>query len=340
MPPMRPAIVIYTNCQGQALAGLLARHPALQGHDFVFLRAWLKDQPRPADLQRCVAYLHQPAWGDADFVDQLPASAVRIALPLLSCSVLWPHAFDRPDEPVGWRFPYGDRFLIAQLRAGQTPEAAVDTYLAMDMPAKLKLDRLLALEVQRWQQDDARCGTDLAPFIARKLRRERLFYTPDHPSDRLLIELANQVLPRLGLARFGMPDWATHKHALDGVELPIHPTIAAHFQLPWITPEHRYPLHGGWLSLDARSWYLAYAQALQQPGLEQGLQEAIHALATGPIEKVVNLCGLIRLRQPSHPGANALLAVVHGLVGRRDQAAQLLRATFTAPAPQPEACTP
>lgn len=325
---VRPAICVYSNCQGQALAGWLARHPALQGWDFVFLRAWLAEEPTPADAERCHLLIHQPSWGEPPFAARLAPHVRRLAVPLLSCSVLWPYAFDRPDEPAGWRFPYGDRFLLQRLKAGDTPEAATAAYLAQDLATRLKLDRLLALEVQRWQQDDVRCGTALAPFMARELLRQRLFFTPDHPTDVLLLQLANQVLLRLRLQPFAEPDWAGHRHQLAGVEVPVHPAVVRHFGLPWVQADTTWPLHGGHVSLDTAAWYQAYATALQRPGTAQGLQDALDALAAGRLPEVLNLLWLLNTREPHNPAVQALHAVVQAMAGRPAQSAALLRGAF------------
>jgi hypothetical protein len=333
---MQPAILIYSNCQGHALASLLRRHPALQGWDFVILRAWLNDMPAAADLARCHLLIQQPSWGEPPFAEQLPAHARRLMVPLLSCSVLWPYAFDRPSEPVGWRFPYGDRFLQAQVKAGATADAAAEAYLGLDLPARVQLDRLLALEVQRWQQDDTKCGTLMAPFLERELLRQPLFFTPDHPTDRLLLELANQVLMRLGLAPFGAPDWEQHQHQLSGVEVPVHPGIVGHFGLPYVAPQKSWRLYGGWLSLDTRSTYRAYAAALQRPLPADGLQEALDAVSAGQFEVALNICGLIRIREPQHAAALSVLATIQALLGRRSEAADLLRQAYAPAASGPQ----
>jgi hypothetical protein len=325
---MPPLICVHANCQGQALAGLLARHPGLQGAEFVFLRAWLGDEPTAEQLSRCQLLIRQNSFALPAFAQRLPAAARQIVVPLLACSVLWPFAFDKPDEPAGWRFPYGDRYLIGQLRQGRSPQQAADDYLALDVAARVRLDRLLAMEVQRWQQDDQKCDVQLAAFIEANLLRERLFFTPDHPTDRLLIELANRVLALLGQPPFGTPDWAHHQHALRGVEVPLHPAIVRHFALPFAAVDQRYPLHGGWLECTTHDYYQRHAAALATPGISEAMHEAAAALQAGDLKTAFNIAWLVRTRYPAHSGASATLAVASALLGQREQAAQLLRASF------------
>ena len=55
-----------------------------------------------------------------------PSEHVRqIPIPVLSCTVLWPFAFEKANEATAWRFPYGDRLIVAKLKDGLTPQQAV-----------------------------------------------------------------------------------------------------------------------------------------------------------------------------------------------------------------------
>ena len=317
-------IIVYTNCQGQGLIKLLTQHGALAGQQFVHLRAWLKDVPTPTQLASCRVCIVQPAWGKPDFIDQLPAAAQILAIPLLSCALFWPHAFDRPDEPAGWRFPYGDRFIAGRLKSGRNAEQAVDDYFSQDFAKTINLDKLLQLERYKWHRNDQDMSVRLAPFIEANLFSQRLFFTPDHPTDVLLIELANQVLAALGLALFNRPDWTTYRHSLDGVEVPIHSSIARHFGIDWLRPDHLYTPYGGYLSLSHRDYFVSYARTVQDPGWSTACRAALVAMAAGDYNTALNVSALIRLRAPRDKNALALQAVVSALAGQPHQAVRLL----------------
>jgi len=326
---MNPVVCTYANCQGEQLARLLIRHPALHGHEFHWPGANLGQSPPDDAVERCTLFIRQSTYPEPPFAANLPAQARRIVVPTLSCSLFWPYAFDRPDEPAGWRFPYGDRFLMRKVKEGFGAEQAADAYLALDVPAAVRIERLLALEEQRWRNEDSRTDVPMADFTIAHLLGERLFFTPDHPTDRLLHELANRVLLRIGLAPFAEPDWATHTHALAATEVPVHPAIVGHLALPFLRHDQQYALFGGHLELDARETYIRYARALKAPSFEDGMREAVAALHADNLGSALNLCELVRWRQPGNRDAAATLAVVHALQGQREQAAALLMSTLT-----------
>jgi len=327
---MKPVVCIYANCQGEALGRLLRQHPSLAGQEFVVLKAWLQEQPSDDQLARCEVLIYQDSFGMPAFLDRPAIDARRVCIPLLTCSFLWPYGFDKPNEPVGWRFPYGDRYLIGQLRQGVAPAQATADYAALDLSTKLDLDRLRDMEVQKWLRYDANTDVRMGEFLQQHVLSHRLFFTPDHPTDVVMIELCNQVLAKLGQPPFGWPSWQGYSHSLAGTEVPVHPSVLRHFGVSWLTPEHRYPLHGGYLSLDAAACYARYAAALQAPSMAEGLREAVGAIARQDDAAALNICNLIRLRAPQQPWALAAIALVQALHGQRAEAAAQLLAAMPA----------
>lgn len=327
---MRPVVCLYTNCQGEALQTLLRQHPALRGHEFVYLKAWLQEQPGDDVLARCEVLVHQASFGTPAFADRLPAGAKCVRIPLITCSFLWPFGFDRPNEPVGWRFPYGDRHLVAQIRQGVEPAQAAADYADMDLAERLDLPRLRDMEVQKWQRYDASTDVAMAAFLQQHMLAQRLFFTPDHPTDFVLLELCNQVLARLGHAAFMPPKWDHHIHTLSGNEVPVHPSLLRHFGITWAAADTIYPLHGGFLSVTARSYYARYAEALKAPTMADGYRAAIEAIARNDDVTALHICNLIRLRIPKQPLAMAAQGLVLALHGQRDKAAAMFRAALPA----------
>jgi hypothetical protein len=246
-----------------------------------------------------------------------------MVIPLVSTAVFWPYAFDRPEEPVGWRYPYGDRYIAARVRRGEDPTMVARDYLQANLAADMDLDRLLAMEEKKWRQIDAASDIEITELLVADLLTQQLFFTPDHPTDVVLFHLASQIADKLGLDALEEPDWRTHKHSLRNVELPVHPAIAQHFALTWAQREKKYPMFGGWIERNTQEFYESYARTLSVPGFEAALIEAARALHLGDVPNAVNICTLVRMREPQHVWAGALLAVVHALVGNRQQATLL-----------------
>lgn len=320
---MADLICVYANCQGEGLISLLRASPQLADTDFVYLRAWLKERPTDDQISRCSLLLYQTSFGLPAFLAELPVGARSMVIPLVSNAVFWPYAFDRPEEPVGWRYPYGDRHIAARVRRGEDPEQVAKSYFQANLAAEIDLDRLLVLEEKKWRQIDAASDIEIADLLVAELLRQQLFFTPDHPTDVVLFHLANQIVGKLGLDALAQPDWNTHRHSLRNVELPVHPVIAQHFKLEWAQREKKYPMFGGWIERTAQAYYESYARMLAEPGFGAALAEAALALHRGDGPSAVNICTLVRMREPQHAWAGALLAVVHALVGNRQQATLL-----------------
>lgn len=325
---MRDVICFYTNCLGQGLIKLFQQHPALKDFEFIHCRPWLKEEPGEDQLKRCSLMFSQVSFSKASFFDALPASTRHFTLPVLACSVFWPYAFDRPDDPVGWRFPYGDRFLISCHKAGKSIEQSVSEYMQSDISSLVHVDRLLDFELKRLRQMDRSCNVQIAGFVADSLLTRRLFFTPDHPTDILLLEIANQILVQLSLPQFNSPNWERHVHMLQGVELPIHPSILRHLTLPFFDAGYAYPQWGGWLSYTAKEFYTWYAIALRRPSIEQGMEEAAQAISAGDYARVLNLCSLVRLREPHDQRALATSAVAFASLGKAREAGELIAQAF------------
>jgi hypothetical protein len=321
---MQPVVIFYTNCQGQGLIKLLAGQQGFLDHELVFLTAWQHACPSEDQIARCQVLIYQNSFGVPEFLEELPAEAVRIVIPLITCAFMWPFTFDRPSEKVGWRFPYGDRQLIAKMREEVAPEAAATEYFSQDLGRQMNLNRLLDLEFQKWEKYDKESDVRIGAFLKNNVFNHRLFFTPDHPTDFVMIELANQLLEKLNQPRIELPEWADHQHALAGTEVPVHPSIVRHFALTDPAEDHLYPLWGGSKALDALNFYASYCRALRAPSIDEALQEAVNAIHNGDEAMALNICTLVSLRYPMHPWAMAILALVSALNGQREMACQLL----------------
>lgn len=321
---MEPIVIFYTNCQGQGLIKLLAEQEGFRDHELVFLTAWQRVRPSEDQIARCQVMIYQNSFGVPDFLEELPAEATRIVIPLITCAFMWPFTFDRPNEKVGWRFPYGDRQLIAKMRDDIAPEVVAAEYFSQDLGRQMNLNRLLDLEFQKWEKYDKESDVRIGAFLKNNIFSHRLFFTPDHPTDVVMIELANQLLDKLNQPRIEISDWAAHPHALAGTEVPVHPSIIRHFAIPYLAEDHQHPLWGGSKSLDTLGFYVSYCRALRAPSIDEALQEAVTAVFNNDNSTALNICTLISLRDPVHPWAMTVLALVSALNGQREMACQLL----------------
>jgi tetratricopeptide (TPR) repeat protein len=216
-------------------------------------------------------------------VSKIDVSANVIWYPNVTGVFLWPYSSEAHirnqslpwfhDGPYGDQF--GDRWLNRAIAANLPPEDVVDQYLELDIAKKINLDRLFELHIDRAHQRDARTDFALTPIIERCFREERLFLTPANLDLPLFIPLARGVYEQLGapareVDRVLDSLWRSVFPALD---LPVHPSVARHFGLKFITPETRYRVPGG-ERISFTEWVSRYVRYQWNDDLLQGLHAA------------------------------------------------------------------
>ena len=204
-------------------------------------------------------------------VEALELGGELIRVPELQLDFLWPfagqpHLANTPEElfPNG-PFPsdLGDAWLNRALEGLSRPEAAVEAYLALDVARTVDLDRMKDLALERQAEHDRILGVDFASRIAEGWRSRPLFLSPRAPGEELFGLLVEAVFSRLGVAYAGEAAPPASR------ELPIHPSVAAHFGLDAALTQ---PRAQGWGEpVDFAEYvrrYLAYSEG---PELERGV---------------------------------------------------------------------
>jgi len=176
----------------------------------------------------------------------VPAKAERIRVPHLVADFLWPfagqaHPQNRGIFPiVGGPYPaeHGDSFLDQMAEQNVPEDEAVARYLALDIAKEANLDAKLADRLARLRKADEQTGFSLAAIIEAEFRTTQLFISRERPSFTLMRKFAGQVFARLGVKAELAEKWQKLGYPLS--EQPIHPGVARHFNLRYITPDQRY----------------------------------------------------------------------------------------------------
>ncbi|HVA26690.1 MAG TPA: WcbI family polysaccharide biosynthesis putative acetyltransferase [Candidatus Baltobacteraceae bacterium] len=276
-------LIVYGNCQAEAIAAVLRRHPRITAlFEIVYLRSF--DHPTEGiaalddrDAERC-AMLFEQYDANAPFPspEKLPRQAHRVTFPAADLHLLWPLGSVNPanlPEPPRYphgRFVYGDAAVIRQIQGGATAEEALAYYLERSEQDLPPLDKFLRLEQARLAQRDARCDVKVSPLIFDRFQSERLFWTINHPTHALLRELINAILakaaslePRLARVRLDNEYFKKHfaSEVLGAIAVPIHPKVAEYFVLSWYDPNERWTYYG-----DTRT-YEAYFREMIEYGV-------------------------------------------------------------------------
>ena len=180
--------------------------------------------------------------------------AKHVAFPSLVLRLLWPfnsvnpkNKAAPPDFPFG-RFPYGDSFIQSCLEQGVSRSGILRLYFNKAWsPTWPDLDLLFRKESERLSALDSTFKLGIGSYILKHFRRQRLFLTLLSPTDLLLAELTARLLATafpddqamavnasVAIASMGPRD------CLGLLAIPIHPLVARHFQLTWITPNSRF----------------------------------------------------------------------------------------------------
>ena len=171
-------------------------------------------------------------------LSRLNESCISVSIPNFHWAVFWPFNVhdprNNPDDklyPYG-KYPYGNLIILNMLKAGLNSEQIFAQYMELDLNSVFNLSEVLTNTLTRAYADDCRLDVKVTPFIQQNFRSRRLFATINHPSFEVILEVANQVLPLVGIARLpadavnGLPQWGGHI-------LPIHPSITKFFKLEY-----------------------------------------------------------------------------------------------------------
>ncbi len=178
----------------------------------------------------------------------IPASAERIAVPVVRAEFLWPYAGAPHPKNAGtdslregpYPADFGDIFLDTMMGEGVSEDEAIRRYLALDIAAEAGLNDLLDTTLHALATLDARSGFDLASFVASEFRQQNLFATTERLRLPLFRHIAGCVFSRMGVERLRAE--ALMEAPFTPGAMPIHPGVLRHFGMAAPLPDHRYPV--------------------------------------------------------------------------------------------------
>lgn len=263
---MSKTVIVYGNCQAEAVAAILRADPAAESRlRILYLRSF--DHPsegygelRSEDVADCAVLLEQHDPRPFPNRDLLPLHCATAKFPAIDVNLLWPFFCVNPHDetdpalfPFG-RFPYGDRIIVDCVDKQMLPEEILDYYLTAWERYGVDLDRLLQLESARLLARDANCDVKMGDYVLQRFAGERLFWTPNHPTSTLLRELIHRLLHACAKAEpalkgFDVDATVAYRFSPEGplgaLSVPVHPAIAGHFRSCWYDADARYQWFGG-----------------------------------------------------------------------------------------------
>ncbi len=295
-------IVFIGNCQAGSLRHVYARFVQPHTRHEVFHVATHEDLSE-ANRQRIQAAdavaLQMQDFSTKAGAMPLPDGVPVYRFPVVSGAFLWPFSGrERPGNknvPIrpGGSYPaqLGDSWLNRMIRDGVDAEEATRQYLALDVATVTDFDRLYRITLAKQRRMDDALGFQVASIIDEHFRDEPLFLTAYHPGMRIMKHLAVTVFRAMGVDEAivdRMGRLFRHDLSLPLSEVPIHPSIARHFGLRFVTPDKPYRFHNEG-AYTFEEWAHRYMEGAWNPDLAEGAVDTQQRRAPGPtIEKLRN----------------------------------------------------
>lgn len=264
-PVQQKTLLVYGNCQAEALFNLMQKD-ALVSSLFRVLYYPSFEAPggtrvplSPDDLSRCALFFSQHDPEPFPYADQLPENCLIVHFPSVDFNLLWPfnciNPYNKPEFPqFPWgRFPYGDRVILECVKSGMAAGDILEYYLTGWEQYKPDLKRLARLEEGRLISRDGHCEVQMAQWVLERFRRERLFWTVNHPTQMLLCEVLQGLFRAAAGLEPALQNADIRKTSqvyfpageqLSIANIPIHPALAEELQLEWYDPGQTFKVFG------------------------------------------------------------------------------------------------
>jgi Flp pilus assembly protein TadD len=316
-------VVFFGNCQAGGLNAAYNQYIS-EGEDD---RSIVVNNLAPVDV-RCKAFgsaevvVAQVADMNGAVVEELRKEAPRLILfPYLSGSYLWPYTcsahsmYLKSDLHRFQAYLPGDRFLNEQFDSGAEPEAAADAYLTLDIERAARLERLYDVTMRVQRARDEKSGIETAEFIERNLSKEPLFATAGHPRKALFIHMATQIFDKIGVSWKALlrMQLTMQRGPLDVDEVPIHPKIAAFFNLPGISDASLYSVRS------FRQTFRQYAVRYMQMNFDRPVLEGLEHFRNGEHELAVAALSEGLQHSPPSPHGWRILSLALSKLGRTEE---------------------
>lgn len=245
--------LLHANCQGEALADLLILSPEFAGEWQVRHYVNYMREPVPLTaLGQCDFFVYQHLgehWGELAserLRTALRQDAKTCCIPNMFFKGYWP--FWTSTSPID----YGDYLLDKLIDSGAEKSVILASYYKGSIQKFVNLDTNLTSTLKIEEEKEKLCDIKTTELVRTHWKNEFLFYACNHPAKRLLIYTANEILAKLGLKPLTEAVTKNYLPDYGNFELPIHPQVAAHFELAFLKPDSSFKI------FDRRLTFLEY----------------------------------------------------------------------------------
>ncbi|HVZ28774.1 MAG TPA: WcbI family polysaccharide biosynthesis putative acetyltransferase [Asticcacaulis sp.] len=250
------SIVIFSNCQGEAIQAAL--RSLLVGTDIpVHLVASYHEftETQAQQLTECTVLLEQVQRTERCPIDTyVKPGTPRFRFPVMYTMAMWPFSQagrggEPDDRPKLFDVPINDDQIKALMEKGGDMDAVIDEYEALDYTKLTDLHG--TMERNRAMIRDLETRADIALWegVEKRLSSAPTFHCFYHPyapvmypAAKAACEFAIAAVGGATGAVEGMLSRWLFGDAFDLHQVPIHPSVARAFGLNWVKPDTRYRL--------------------------------------------------------------------------------------------------
>ncbi len=256
---MKDICLLHANCQGEVLKRILERSKEFTKKFIIhYYVNFTREQIPPEDIENCRLFLYQqigPHFGDlssAVLLSRISQNCQAIRIPNLFFKGYWP--FWTNDTKV---IDFADTVLERLLALKLPTEEILHIYLSGAHPAfhgiRETAKHSLAFDLEKMSDTGF---SSVSSIFETCWREEQLFFTVNHPGERLSIAVANDLLSLLSLPRLLSSDLHDYTHPYADFIHPIHPVVGTSLSLPFTGAKVTYPVYGKMMT--HKDFVLAY----------------------------------------------------------------------------------
>ena len=124
-------------------------------------------------------------------------------------------------------FPFGDIYVDAMVNKNFSIEQIISVISEEDFISKKEILKRIRESFNELKTREAMVDIKISDYIEKYYKEEQLFYSPNHPSWRVLSEYINRIVAFLGYEHeeISEADVALNIGTLKGVDIPIYPAV-------------------------------------------------------------------------------------------------------------------
>lgn len=242
--------LLSANCQGIPLISQLYQfEPFMRSYSIQYYVNFKKKVIPLEQLQTCNLLIYQklgPSWGELSedyLLANVNPKAKVVCMPNIFNNTLWPISKVTGDLSTPYTETYVDDLIARNLSVDEIVYLIKKADFAEHYDLQANYQK--SMEIER-NKGYARCH-EFCDYIEENFSKIKLFTTFNHPYGTLLNRVAKVVLEEIGYR--GIPDCLIPDITCDDkYYMPVHPSVARFFHLPYIDETTKFPVYGNMLT--------------------------------------------------------------------------------------------